>query len=92
MGMNTTLTIKVNKKLKDDLKKVSDNMGVSVTTLMNAQIMQLVRDGSITLSLQPRPEKIAEWEKVCSGMEKHPEKYGAYDDVEDAISALGLEK
>lgn len=90
--MDTTLTIKVNKKLKSDLKRISDSIGVSITTLMNAQIMQLVRDGSITLSLQPRPEKITEWEKVCADMEKNPGAYDIYDNVEDAISALKLEK
>jgi len=90
--MNTTLTIKMDKKLKGDLKKISAQIGVPVTTIINAHIMQFVRDGSITLSLRPRPEKIAEWEKLCSEMDAHPEKYKGYDDVEDVISALGLEK
>ena len=40
----------------------------------------------------PKPEKVREWERISDDMDKHPEKYKVYHDVEGLIEALGLEK
>ena len=47
--MNTTLTIKIDKKLRDDSKKVAEEMGVPLTTAVNALLKKLVRDRVLTL-------------------------------------------
>lgn len=44
MNMNTTLTIKTPKKLRDDAKKVAKELGVPLTTAVNAMLRQFVRD------------------------------------------------
>jgi len=53
--MNTTLTIKMEKKLRDDAKKTAQTLGVPLTTVMNAMIRQFVRDRRLVLEDCPFP-------------------------------------
>ena len=53
MSEYTTLTIKIDKKLKRDLQRMAKVMGISVTTIVVALMKQFVRDGGITLSVNP---------------------------------------
>lgn len=48
--MDTTLTIKTNKKLRDEAKKTAEKLGVPLTTILNAFMRQFVRDKEVTLS------------------------------------------
>ena len=47
--MNTTLTIKMEKKLRDDAKQTAERMGIPLTTAVNAMVKKFVRDGVIVL-------------------------------------------
>lgn len=47
--MTTTLTIKTDKKLRDDAKKVAHSLGVPLTTAVNAMLKQFVRDRRLVL-------------------------------------------
>lgn len=47
--MDTTLTIKTDKKLRNDAKKVADELGVPLTTAVNAMLKQFVRDRRLVL-------------------------------------------
>jgi addiction module RelB/DinJ family antitoxin len=47
--MNTTLTIKMDKKLRDDAKKLAGTLGVPLTTAVNAMVKQFVRDRKLVL-------------------------------------------
>lgn len=47
--MNTTLTIKTPKKLRDDAKKTAHEMGVPLTTVMNSMLKQFVHDRRLVL-------------------------------------------
>lgn len=48
--MNTTLTIKTPKKLRDEAKKTALKIGVPLTTVVNAMLRRFVLDQEITLS------------------------------------------
>ncbi|MEK7480140.1 MAG: type II toxin-antitoxin system RelB/DinJ family antitoxin [Patescibacteria group bacterium] len=50
--MNTTLTIKTPKKLRDDAKKTAREMGVPLTTVMNSMLKQFVRDRRLVLEAE----------------------------------------
>jgi len=50
--MNTTLTIKIEKKLRDDAKKTARTLGVPLTTVMNAMMRQFVRDQRLVLEAE----------------------------------------
>ena len=48
--MNTTLTVKTEKKLRDAAKKTAGDLGLPLTTIVNALLKQFVREQEITLS------------------------------------------
>ena len=47
--MNTTLTIKIKKELRDDAKKTAKELGIPLTTAMNVMVRQFVRDRRLVL-------------------------------------------
>lgn len=56
MNTHTILNIKTDKKLKADAQKVASELGVPLSTVMNAFLKQFVRDKEITFSAnQHRP-------------------------------------
>ena len=72
--MNTTLTIKMDKKLRDDAKKTAKRMGIPLTTAVNAMVQKFVRDGVIVLEAEcpfpshtPNAETRKAIEEVRSG-------------------------
>ncbi len=48
--MKTTLTIKTDKELRDKAKKTAKELGVPLSTVMNAMLKQFVREKQITFS------------------------------------------
>ncbi|MBP9760509.1 MAG: type II toxin-antitoxin system RelB/DinJ family antitoxin [Candidatus Pacebacteria bacterium] len=50
MNTHTILNIKTDKKLKADAQKVAGELGVPLTTVMNAFLKQFVRDKEITFT------------------------------------------
>jgi len=50
--MNTTLTIKTGKKLRDDAKKAAAEMGIPLTTAVNAMLKKFVRDRVLVLEAE----------------------------------------
>lgn len=50
MNTHTILNVKTDKKLKLEAKKVADELGVPLSTVINAFLKQFVRDKEITLS------------------------------------------
>ncbi len=56
MNTHTILNIKTDKKLKAEAKKVAEDLGVPLSTVVNAFLKQFVREKEITLSInQYRP-------------------------------------
>ncbi len=51
MNTQTILNIKTDKKLKAEAQKVSAELGVPLSTVLNAFLKQFVRDKEITLSV-----------------------------------------
>ena len=90
--MNTTVTFKTQKKLRDDAKKTVKALGIPLSTYLNSMLMQLVREQSLILSTYPipRPEKMAEWEKASADMDAHPEKYKSYN-AEEFLALMDKE-
>ncbi len=90
MNTKTTITIKTDKKLRDAAKRTAMKLGIPLTTIMNAQLAQFVSEGRFEVSLTPRPEKVREWERMSEEMDRHPEKFKAFSNVEDLLADLGL--
>ena len=50
--MDTTLTIKMDRKLRDDAKKVAEDVGIPLTTAVNALVKQFVRERRLVLDAE----------------------------------------
>lgn len=88
--MDTTLLIKTKKTLKEDAQKVSVELGVSLSTIMNAFLKQLVRDKEITFStreyrMTPYLEKVI---KASRAEYKSGKTAGPFSSVEDMMDSL----
>jgi addiction module RelB/DinJ family antitoxin len=90
MNTKTTITIKTDKKLRDAAKRTADKLGIPLTTVMNAQLAQFVSEGRFEVSLTPRPEKVREWERMSEEMDRYPEKFKAFSNVDDLLKDLDL--
>ena len=53
MNTHTILNVKTDKKLKAEAKKVSEELGVPLSTVINAFLKKFVREKEITLSANP---------------------------------------
>ena len=50
MNTQTILTVKTDKQLKSEAKKVAEELGVPLSTVVNAFLKQFVRDKEVTFS------------------------------------------
>lgn len=50
--MNTTLTIKIDRGLRDDAKSIAKEIGVPLTVAVNAMMRQFVRDRRLVLEAE----------------------------------------
>ena len=88
MKSATTITIKTDKKLRDDAKRTAAKLGVPLTTAVNAMLKQFVRDERLVLEeyYTLRPEVARELERESAEMdrEENPE---VFTNVQDLIAA-----
>jgi addiction module RelB/DinJ family antitoxin len=89
MNTKTTITFKTDKKLRDQAKKVADQLGIPLTTVMNVQLADFVREKTFTVSAYPRVrnEKMEMWKKISEDIRNHPEKTSV-EDITDFIKEL----
>jgi len=89
MNTYTILNFKTDKKLKADAQKVAGELGVPLSTVMNAFLKQFVRDREITLSANElRPTQY-----LIDCIEEAERDYATgnvtkFDNAEDFIAAL----
>jgi len=62
--MKTVITIKADRKTKEDAKKLAEELGLSLSAVVNASLRQFVREKELHISamprMTPRLERIAE--------------------------------
>ena len=56
-GMNTTIHIKTDVQTRDSAKKVAEDFGFTLTSLVNAMLKQIARTKRLTLSLDETPNQ-----------------------------------
>ena len=90
--MNTTLMIKIDKRLRDDAKHTAGELGVPLTTVVSALLKQFVRDREVTVSLNPvlTKAKIALFEKISREADREMKTAKRYTNAEDLIADLKL--
>ena len=52
--MKTVINIKTDKKVKDEAKRIAEEMGLSLSAVINAQLKQLVREEELRFSVAPQ--------------------------------------
>ena len=89
---DTTIVIKTTKQLRNDAKRLAGELGIPLTTVMNALLKQFVRERQITVSLEPVPtaKKIALWESISRDADKERAQAKEYTDVEELLRDLKL--
>lgn len=50
--MKTLLSIKTDPKVKEEAKKLADELGLSLSALVTAQLKQAIREKSVTFSVE----------------------------------------
>ena len=89
MNTHTILNVKTDKKLKAEAKKVSEELGVPLSTVINAFLKQFVRDREITFSankLRPTPYLIECIEEARREYEAGEVEW--FDNADDLLAAL----
>lgn len=71
--MDTTITFKIKKELRDQAKQTAEKLGIPLSTIINAQLAKFVHEGRFEVALTPRPEKLEEWRALEEELEAHPE-------------------
>ena len=55
--MNTVLNFKTDKRLKEEAKKVAQELGLPLGTIMNHYLKELVREKKVLFTSHPTPSK-----------------------------------
>ena len=88
--MKTVINIKTDKKVKDEAKKIVEEMGLSLSAVINAQLKQLVREQEMRFSLAPKMTSYLE-EIAREAREDYREKINispAFQSATDAAKYL----
>lgn len=90
--MNTTMLIKLDKKLKLSAKQTAEELGVPLTTVVNAYLAQFVRDKKFSLSVEPAlsQKKLKELLKISDDMDKSKNIGFKTDNIEELFKHLGM--
>ena len=89
MNTHTILNIKTDKKLKAEAQKIAGEIGVPLSTVINAFLKQFVRDKEITFSaneLRPTPYLIECIEEARREYEAGEVEW--FDTADDFLAAL----
>ena len=88
--MKTLLNIKTDKEVKRGVKKIAEEIGVPLSTIINAYLKQLLRERRVNFALPLRPNA-----KTAKLLRKAHEDYKkgknispAFETAEDAIAYL----
>ena len=97
--LTTSINIKIDKNDKEQAMKILDKLGVSMSGLINMTIKQLIMRGKIPFEVAiPKEEyelyqyftseELEKTAKELEYIEKHPEKYKSYTNIESLKEAL----
>ena len=90
--MDTTITIKTDKRLRQAAKDMADELGLNLTMVMNAFLKQFVRERKFSVSAEPMPSKrsIALWERISLEADKGKGISGPFTDAESVFKHLNI--
>ncbi len=72
--MKTILNVKVDKEQKEKAKKIAAEMGVPLSTIINAHLREFIRTREFSVKLEPRLKPEVEKELLKMSKEYHKNK------------------
>ena len=75
--MKTILNVKVDKEQKEKAKAIALEMGVPLSTIINAQLREFIRTREFSIKMEPqlKPEVEKELIKMSNEYHKNPKKF-----------------
>ena len=88
--MNTTLTVKISKKVRDDAKRIANELGIPLTTIVNSMLRKFAHDKEVTFSIYPtlRPEKAAELDRISDEMDQDIGVSGPFNSAKELFKHM----
>ena|SRR3989344_1176750 len=88
--MYTTLTIKTDKKTKREAKRIADELGIPLTTVVNSMLRKFAHDKEVTLSVYPtlKPERAAELDRISDEMDRGIGVSGPFSSTEELFEHM----
>lgn len=98
-SFTTAISVQIDKEDKEQATEILQKLGVSMSGLINMTIKQLIMRGRIPFDVSiPKEEyelyqyftrdELKNTAKELAHMEKNPEKYESYDNIDDLRKAL----
>ncbi len=96
-SLTTAISVQIDKSDKEKATAILEKLGVSMSGLINMTIKQLIMRGRIPfdvalpkdeLSMYFTEEELNQTAKELADMEKYPEKYKGYKNMEDLKESL----
>ncbi len=88
--MKTILNVKVDKEEKEKAKQIALEMGVPLSTIVNAHLREFIRTREFSVKLEPvlKPEVEKELLKMSQEYHKDPKVAYSFNSASDAIKFL----
>lgn len=87
------LNIKIDPRVKKEAQKVADELGFSISAIVNASLRDLARNKTVSFSVlgpTPTKKKIAEWEAISREADKTMKTAKRYTNARELIADLKL--
>ena len=90
ISKSTNLNIRIDSNLKKDAEDLFKRLGLNLSSAINVFLVQSVREQAIPFEIcEDKPNrKLLKALKEVEKMEKHPEKYKSYQNIEELIKDL----
>lgn len=90
MNNKTVINIKADKDVKEKAKKIAKELGVPLSTIINAYLKEFIRNREVRLSLEPqlRPEIEKILKKASEDFKKGKNISPVFSSMEEAIKYL----
>ena len=82
------LNVKIDPKVKRDASKVAEDLGFSLSALVNASLKEIVRDRAISFSLLEPSDLLKEAIRDSRAMRIRGKSFGPFSSASDMIKSL----
>jgi len=88
----TVISVKVDKDTKEKAQILAGELGLPLSTVINANLREFVRSGEATFSLEPqlKPQVLKELQKAFADYKIGKNVSGPFSSIEDLSQHLGV--